>query len=326
MSPRRRMLTPATLPEIRGAARRLAPYLLRSPLVRLNHDLVGSAIYLKLENLQPIGSFKIRPSGNAMLCADEALLSKGVYTASSGNMAQGVGYMASKLGLACTALLTPKAAASKVEALVRLGVRMRTLDLDEWWRVLDEHRHPDMEGLFVHPVAHPDVIAGDATIGLEIVESLPSVDTVVVPYGGGGLSCGIASAIKALKPEVRVYAAESDHCAPLAASLKAGRPVELAVADSFVTGLGVGRVVEEMFALARRLIDGALVASTREIADGIRLLLERQRILAEGAGAVALACALSGKAGTGNIVCVVSGGNLDRQYLTEILAGRLPKP
>ena len=318
-------LRPATLDEIRAAGERLRSLAMRSPLVRLNVDDAPAEIYLKMENLQPIGSFKIRPAGSAILNTPKAQIEDGVYTASSGNMAQGVAYAARQLGVAATVLLPQNAAANKVEALKRLKANIRFLPDDEWWRVISEHGHPDIPGKFIHPVASQDVLAGDGTVGLEIFEDLPDVDTVLVPFGGGGLACGIASAFRALNPKVRVMGSESEHCAPLRAALDAGHPVQLPCPHTFISGIGVGKVLDEMWPLVEELLQGAVVAGVEEISSTIRLLCERHRVIAEGAGAAPVAAALAGKGGKGKVVCVISGGNLDNKYLMDILQGKVPR-
>jgi threonine dehydratase len=317
-------LKPSSREEILAAAERVKPYVVRTPLIRLNAEVVQTEIYLKMENLQPIGAFKVRPAANTILNAAPELITEGVYTASSGNMAQGVAYIARMLGLAATVLLPKDAAATKVRSLERLGARIRFLADEKWWQVLADHGDPGIRGLFIHPVASPDVIAGNATVGLEIHEDLPDVDTVLVPFGGGGLSTGIASALRAAGSNARVLGAESDHCAPLAAALEAGKPVALPIEPSFISGIGVGHVLDEMWPLIRQMIDGAVVASTEEIVAAIRLLCERHRIIAEGAGAAPVAAALAGRAGKGKIVCVISGGNLDDNYLIDIMRGKVP--
>lgn len=317
-------LRPVELDEARAAAERLKPHALRTPLIRLNLADAPAEIYLKMENLQPIGSFKIRPAGNAILSLSPSRRADGVYTASSGNMAQGVAYAARELGIPATVYLPLDAASNKVEALKRLGARIRALPAEEWWPVIENYGHPDEKGVFFHPVAHQDVLAGDSTVGLEILEDLPDVDTVLVPFGGGGLASGIASVLRKLKPDARVLGAESDHCAPLSASLEAGRPLKLPVQKSFVSGIGIGRVLDEMWPLVRELVQGAVIASAREIVDAVSLLAERHRIVVEGAGAAPVASALAGRAGKGKVVCVLSGGNLDTKYLIDILEGRIP--
>jgi threonine dehydratase len=318
-------LRPATLEEIRSASSRLSNLAVRTPLLRLNVDDAPAEIYIKMENLQPIGSFKIRPAGSAILNTPREQISQGVYTASSGNMAQGVAYAAKRLGVPATVLLPRNAAANKVAALQRLGADIRHLPDDEWWQVINAHGHPDMPGKFIHPVASQDVLAGDATVGLEIFEDLPEVDTVLVPYGGGGLACGIASAFRALSPAVRVMGSESEHCAPLQAAFAEGKPVRLPCPQTFISGIGVGKVLDEMWPLAQSLLAGTVIASVEDIAGIIRLLYERHRVIAEGAGAAPIAAALAGQGGSGKVVCVISGGNLDSQYLVDILEGRMPR-
>jgi len=317
-------LQPVQVEAVREAAGRLKSIAIRTPLIPLNVDSGPARIYLKPENLQPVGSFKLRPAGNAILHAPAKSIRDGVYTASSGNMAQGVAYTARVLGIPATVLLPEDAAETKVAALKRLGAGIRYLPETEWWQVLADHGHADVKGLFIHPVADQDVLAGDATVGLEIFEELPEVDTVVVPFGGGGLSTGVAGVLKALRPGIRVLGAESDHCTPLAAAFAAGRPVTIPVQPGFVSGIGVGRVLPEMWPLVSSLIDDAVCAGATEIANAIRFLYERHRMIAEGAGAASVAAALAGRAGSGKIVCVISGGNLNNSYLIDILNGKIP--
>ncbi len=308
-----------TLTAIQSAAERIRGLAIRTPLLRLEVEDSPGEFWIKCENLQPIGSFKVRPAASAILNLSRQQLEHGVYTASAGNMAQGVAYTARRLGVPCSVVLPHDAAATKVAALERMGARMQFVSHDEWWHVLLNRGLPGNPGRFIHPAADADVMAGDGTIGLEILADLPDVETVVVPYGGGGLACGIAAALRGAGSKARVFAAESGHCAPLSASLAAGRPVEVPVNPSFVTGLGVGRVLEEMWPLATRLLAGAVVAGEQETAAAIRLLYERNRLVAEGAGAVSVACALAGKAGAGRIVCVISGGNIDAARFSKII-------
>ena len=312
------------LSEIEAARRRLQGVAVRTPLVRLNVEDGAAEIYLKLENLQPIGSFKLRGAGNAMVLAGQERLKDGVYTASAGNMAQGVAWNARRMGVPSSAIVPEQAPETKLDAMARLGMRAVKVPYDRWWSVITDHHYPGMRGLFVHPVSDSGVIAGNGTIGLEILEDLPDVDAVVVPYGGGGLSCGIASAIRALKPQVKVLAAEVETAAPLAASLRAGSPQTINHTPSFVDGIGGKSMLPEMWPLAKLVLAGSLVVSLREVADAIKLLVERNRVVAEGAGAVPVAAALAGKAGTGKVVCVVSGGNIDSGKLSTILAGEIP--
>jgi threonine dehydratase len=312
------------LAEIEAARERIATHIVRTPLVRFHAAGSEQEIYLKLENLQPIGSFKLRGATNAILQADPAALQDGVWTASAGNMAQGVAWCARELGVACRVVVPDHAPAAKTEAVERLGGTIVRVPFAEWWQIIVTHTWRDARGLFIHPVSNPNVIAGNGTIGLEIAEDLPMAETVIVPYGGGGLSCGIASAVRAIIPSARIYAAEVDTAAPLAASLAAGERVEATYTPSFVDGIGGRTVLEEMWPLAKRLLAGSLVVSLRQVADAVRLLVERARIVAEGAGAAALAAALAGNAGPGRIVCVVSGGNIDTAKLVRILHGEIP--
>ncbi len=316
-------LEPVPLDEIIAARDRVSAIALRTPLVRLNVDTPND-VYLKLENLQPIGSFKIRGAGNALLKMDGAALEKGVYTASAGNMAQGLAWNARNLGIPCQVVVPERAPQTKIDAIERLGARIIKVPFDEWWRVIVTHHYPGLDATFIHPVSNPDVIAGNATIGLEIMEDLATVDSVLVPYGGGGLSCGIASALRALKSTAKVYACEVETAAPLAASLQRGEPAEVDHRPSFVDGIGGKTVLEEMWPLAKHLLAGSLVTSLDRVAAAVRLLVERNRVVAEGAGATPVAIALSGEAGSGAVVCVVSGGNIDSSKLETILGGAVP--
>ncbi len=326
-------IEPIALEAIEAARARIASAAVRTPLVRLDVDGPGE-IWLKLECLQPIGSFKIRGAANAMALAGADALARGVYTASAGNMAQGVAFNARRLGVDCHVVVPEHAPSTKLEAIERLGATAITVPYETWWSVIREHAYPGLDGLFIHPVSDPAVIAGNGTIGLEILDELPDVDAVVVPFGGGGLSCGIASAVKARRPAARVYAAEVETAAPLAASLEAGEPVSVERTPSFVDGIGGSGVLPEMWPLARRLLDGAIVVTLAEIAGAIRLLAERARVVAEGAGGAALAAALTSAvralaeddaAGRpSRVVAVVSGGNIDLEVLAEILRGSVP--
>jgi len=316
-------IDPPRLDAIEAAAARLAGAILRTPLIRLDVD-APAEIYLKLENLQPIGSFKLRGAGNAMALLEDAQLSRGVFTASAGNMAQGVAWNARRLGVPCQVVLPEHAPRAKLEAIERLGARAVPVPFDRWWQVMVTHRHADLEGRFIHPVCDRDVIAGNGTIGLEILEDLPDVDAVVVPFGGGGLSSGIATAIRSRKPATRVYASEVATAAPLFASLAAGAPRDVEYSASFVDGIGGKSVLEPMWPLVRDLLAGSLVVTLEQVAAAIRVLAGRARVVAEGAAATSVAAALEGGAGVGKVVCVVSGGNIDAAVLAAILAGRTP--
>jgi threonine dehydratase len=319
-------LAAPTLADVRAARERLAGTAVRTPLVRLAGGAHGAAaeIYIKLENLQPIGSFKLRGAANAMRAAAPEDLAAGVYTASAGNMAQGVAWAARELGVPATAVVPDTAPATTLAAIERLGGRAVKVPFDDWWRVLEEHQFPGLAGLFIHPCSDTAVMAGNGTIALEILEDLPEVETVFVPYGGGGLSCGIAATIKALRPQARVFACEVETAAPLAASLAAGEPVVASYERSFVDGIGGKGVMADMWPLSRRLLDGSRVVSVADAAAAVRLLAERNRVVAEGAGAVPVAAALAAGDLAGPAACIVSGGNIDSEKLCAILAGRVP--
>jgi threonine dehydratase len=312
-----------SLAAIQEARRVIAGTAIRTPLLRLNVDS-GSApaeIYLKLENLQPIGSFKIRGAANAIANLSPAQLERGVVTASAGNMAQGVAWCARSLGIPCTVIAPDTAPDAKVHAVERLGGRVIKVPFGEWWRAFEEREFAGVEGEFIHAFDDPYVMAGNGTIALEILEELEDPDAVVIPWGGGGLTCGIASALRERRPSCRIYAAEVATAAPLAGSLAAGVPAECDYQPSWVDGIGAKAVFPQMFERARDLIDGSLVADLDSVAEALRLLVTRNHVVAEGAGACPVACALSGEAGTGKIVCIVSGGNIDAAKLVRLLNG-----
>jgi len=312
-----------SLEQIRSAQERLAGTVVRTPLLQLAADSPAT-IYLKPENLQPIGSFKLRGALNAIsqLPADE--LKAGVVTASAGNMGQGVAWAARELGIASAVVVPDSAVETKLAAIERLGGRVIKVPYERWWQTIEESSFAEAEGVFIHPVQNEQVMAGNGTIGLEILEDLPEADAVLIPFGGGGLSVGIASAVKTLRPETQVYAVEPDTGAPLTASLAVGEPREVDYEPSFVDGSGSPALLPKMWELARGVLDGAVSVSLDETAAAVRLLAERGRVVAEGAGGLSLAAALAGHAGTGNVVCVVSGGNIDSSKLTTILAGGTP--
>ena len=309
---------PVTLTAIEDSRRRIAGSVLRTPLVRLNDPGAPAEIHLKLENLQPIGSFKIRGAANAMARLSDEQLRRGVLTASAGNMAQGVAWRARELGVSCTVVAPDTAPAVKLEAVRRLGGRVIPVPFERWWQTFQERAYPGVDAAFLHAFDDPDVMAGNGTIGLEILEDLPEVDAVVIPWGGGGLTCGVAAAVRAKRPACRLYAAEVSTGAPLTASLAAGSAAVVDHQPSFVDGIGSKTVFPQMLAHARALIDGSLVADLAEVAAAVRLLAERNHVIAEGAGACPVACALAGKAGGGKVVCVVSGGNIDLKTLCQV--------
>lgn len=307
-----------TIDDVLAARERIASTVIRTPLLRLHVDSLAE-IYLKLESLQPIGSFKLRGATNAIATLPREALSDGVYTASAGNMAQGVAWSARALGVPCTVVMPNSAPRTKIEAVARLGADILYLPYDEWWQTLTDHGRDGVPGAFVHPVADRAVMAGNGTIGLEIVEDLPDVDAVFVPFGGGGLVSGISAAVKARAPDVQIFGCEVSTSTPLTAALAAGEPVRVERTPSFVDGIGGRGVLPEMWPIVRQAVDGAIVAPLEAVARTVRLLLERSRVVAEGAGATPVACALGEHHVPGKIVCVVSGGNIDNGTLVELL-------
>ena len=313
------------LAEIEAARVRIAGTAVRTPLVRLHLPESPLELYLKLECLQPIASFKLRGAGNAIALLSDDELRDGVVTASAGNMAQGVAWAARERGVACTVIVPDHAPETKLAAIARLGGHVIRVPYDEWWQTIVDCRTDHAPGPFIHPVQDPAVMAGNGTIGLELLEDLPDPDLVLVPYGGGGLVSGIGSVLKARRPETRVIAVEPETGAGLNGALAAGRPVTVDYTPSFVDGSGSRGVLESMWPTVRGIVDGAVTVSVAETATAVRLLAERARVVSEGAGALALAAALSGRAGEGRkVVCIVSGGNIDNDKLAACLRGETP--
>ena len=296
----------------------------RTPLWRLDVEVPGARIWLKQENLQPLGSFKIRAALNAIKTADPDALRAGVLAPSAGNFGLGLAFAASALGVPVTIVAPDNAALTKTVALEALGARVIRVPFVDWWQVLTTRRFEGVGGVFFHPVAESAVISGNATIGAEILEDLPEPDAIVVPFGGGGLVSGIGSVMRRLKPGVRIIAVESEAAQPAAAALAADGPATVPYIPSFVDGIGSTTVLDEMWPLVRQTVDQAVCASFGEIRDAIRLLAARHHVIAEGAGAAAVAAALAGRAGRGDIVCIVSGGNIDVSKLAPILKGEEP--
>jgi threonine dehydratase len=293
---------------------------IRTPLVRLNYD--GPAeIYLKLECLQPIGAFKIRGAYNAVRLLPEEQRRRGVWTVSAGNAAQGVALAARNAGVPAKILMIDAAPQAKFDAVARLGGQVVKATYDQCWKALEERAHPAMEGAFVHPFEDDEFIAGNASCGLEILEDLPEVDAVVAAFGGGGLSSGIAAALKERGSKANVFAAEPETAAPLAASFAAGSPQKFdGWKASFVDGCGGKSVFPRMWDIAHHLLAGSIVCTLEEVRKSMKIVAERNHVIAEGAGACAVAAGLSGKCGTGKVVCVVSGGNIDLAVFAGLVA------
>ena len=311
-------LKPITLAQVEEARRNIQSVALRTPLVRCNTDKPAN-LFLKLENLQPIGAFKIRGAMNVMALTPREQLQRGVLTASAGNMAQGVAFCARRMGVPATIIAPETAPATKIQAVERMGGRVIKAPFAEWWQTFESRSYPGIDATFIHAFDDPHVMAGNGTIALELLEDLPDVDAVVIPWGGGGLSCGIAAVLRARAPKVKIYAAEIETAAPLAPSLAAGEPRTVEYQPSFVDGIGSKMVFPNMLKYAGRLLDASLVVTLREAAHAMKLVAERNRVIAEGAAACAVAAALSGRAGSGKVVAIVSGGNIDLDKFAEIV-------
>ncbi len=313
---------PITLAEIEAARIRIAGSILRTPLVRLELGPRFPDIRLKLENLQPTNAYKIRGAMNAVANLTEAERQRGVWTISAGNAGQGVAYAARAAGIACSVVVIETAPATKLERMRALGARLVPVAFDVAWRALEAHAFAGMEGTLIHPFDHHDFIVGHGSMGLEIVEDAPDVKAVIAAVGGGGLIAGLGSAIKALRPDIKIIAAEPDTAAPFARSFAAGAPQEFSDwSASFVDGAGGRNVMPRMWERMRPVTDAALVVTLAQTRAAMRLMAEKARVIAEGAGALPLAAALTGKAGDGPIVAVVSGGNIDLAKFCELIAG-----
>jgi threonine dehydratase len=311
---------------IRGAARAVYGAAIRTPLVKVEMPGAPEALqlYLKLEALQPIGSFKIRGAYNVIRQLTRDELAGGVWTVSAGNAALGVAYAARQVGAACSVMVIDTAPQTKIEAIRRLGAVIVKASYDECWQTAVQHGSDRMRGYFVHPFDDDRFVAGNATTAVEILEDLPGVDAIVAPVGGGGLLGGIAAAARELKPDVNVFGAEPETAAPLHASLAAGRPVYFeAWQASFVDGAGGKSVLQTMWPLLQH-VRASIVVTLDEVARAIRLTAERAHVIAEGAAGCAVAAALSGRAGAGKVVAVVSGGNIDLARFAEITGAQTP--
>jgi threonine dehydratase len=315
-------IRPIELAEVRAARERIANTIVRTPLLKLELGSGFADIRLKLENLQPINAYKLRGAANAVAMLTDAERSRGVWTISAGNAGQGVAYAARRAGVPCTVVVIDKAPAAKVERMRALGAKLILVSYEVAWKALDERTYPGVEGTFVHPFDDHNFIAGHATMGLEILEDAPDTAAVICGIGGGGLITGVGSAMKALKPEVKVWGAEPETAAPMAYSFERGSPQAYPNRQSsFVDGAGGLSVFPRMWERMRPIVDGCIVVSLDQVKHAMRLMAEKARVIAEGAGALGLAAALTGKAGDGPIVAVVSGGNIDLEKFCELISG-----
>ncbi|MGQ0661025.1 threonine ammonia-lyase [Sphingosinicella sp.] len=311
---------PITLADIEAARARIAGTVLRTPLVGLDLGLDGPDIRLKLENLQPTNAYKIRGATNAVANLSEEARSRGVWTVSAGNAGQGVAFAARAAGVPCTVVAIETAPQTKLDRMAALGARIVPVSYDDAWQAVTDHEYAGMDGTFVHPFDNHDFVAGHATMGLEILEDAPDVRTVIAPIGGGGLISGVGSGIKAKAPHVKVVGAEPDTAAPFALSLREGGPRRFTDWQaSFVDGAGGKSITERMWERMLPVTDGTITVTLDQTRDAMRLLAEQARVVAEGAGALSLAAALTGEAGEGPIVCVVSGGNIDLTKFAELV-------
>ena len=314
-------IRPIALAEIGAARERIANTIVRTPLLRLELGPGFPDIRLKLENLQPINAYKLRGAANAVAMLSEAERRRGVWTISAGNAGQGVAYAARQAGVPCTVVVIDKAPTAKIERMRALGARLILVPYEVAWKALDERTYPGVEGTFVHPFDDHNFIAGHGTMGLEILEDAPDAAAVICGIGGGGLITGVGSAVKALKPGVKVWGAEPETAAPMAYSMERGSPQAYPNRQSsFVDGAGGISVFPRMWERMKPIVDGCIVVTLDEIRHAMRLMAEKTRVIAEGAGALGLAAALTGKAGNGPIVAVVSGGNIDLEKFWELVA------
>jgi threonine dehydratase len=313
-----------TLGEIAEARARIAPHLARTPLVELDLGLPDRQIFLKLETLSPIGAFKLRPALNAVLSRDPAVLRSGVAVTSSGNMAYGMAFAARLADVPMVAYMYRGAPQTKIDGVRDLGGEVRFVSAETWWDYIIGTDRPDAPELLINPVTDQAVLAGNGSIGMEIVEDLPDVDVVLTPYGGGSMTTGVASALKAVSRHARIFAVEDDSAAPVRAALEAGKIVTIDTRPSFIKSIGGPSLVPQLWPVVRDLIDGAIAVSPAEVTEAMRLLFRKAKVVAEGAGAASLAAAIARPDLTGKIVCVISGGNIDAEAYSVVLAGGIP--
>jgi threonine dehydratase len=315
---------PVGMAQIEAARARIEGLGVVSPLLSCDLAPRDKTLRLKLENLQPIGSFKIRPIGNAVLSKRREDLNAGIYTTSSGNSALGVAWLARRLGVKATAVVPANAPQAKLEKLRLLGARIDMRPNDVWWRAIETGVLGDQEGMYIDAVRDPAALAGDATIGMEILAQWPDVEAILVPFGGGGLACGIACAVRALNSRVKIIACELESAHPLKSAFDAGAPVQTSHEPGFVSGVGFGSVLPEMWPLVKTMIDEVVTVPLAQVAAAIKLLAENNRVVAEGAGALPVAAALAGRYAESKVCAVISGGNIDSHMLAAIMQGRMP--
>ncbi len=312
---------PISLEDIEAARGRIAGTVLRTPLVKLDLGKEGPDIRLKLENLQPTNAYKIRGAANAVAKLTDEERARGVWTISAGNAGQGVAYAARAAGISCSVVAIETAPKTKLERMRALGATIVPVSYEQAWKAAEAHAFEGLEGTFVHPFDNHDFIAGHGTMGVEIIEDCPEVKTVIAAIGGGGLITGVGSAVKALKPDVRVLGSEPETAAPYALSLREGAPSKFPGWEaSFVDGAGGQSVTQRMWDRMQPVVDGTVTVTLDQVREAMRLMADKARVISEGAGALSVAAALSGEAGEGPIVCVVSGGNIDLAKFSSLIA------
>jgi threonine dehydratase len=312
---------PIELADIEAARERIAGTVLHTPLVKLDLGAGGPDIRLKLENLQPTNAYKIRGAANAVARLSDEERARGVWTISAGNAGQGVAYAARAAGIPCSVVAIETAPQTKLDRMRALGAKIIPVSYSDAWKAAESHAFPGLGGTFVHPFDNHDFIAGHGTMGLEVIEDCPNVQTVIAAIGGGGLITGVGSAVKALKPDVRVLGSEPATASPYAFSLARGEPSEFPDWEaSFVDGAGGQSVTQRMWERMQPVVDGSVTVTLAQVREAMRLMADKARVIVEGAGALALAAALTGEAGDGPIVCVVSGGNIDLAKFASLIA------
>lgn len=311
-----------SLDDIVAVQKRIAPFVRRTPVVAMPG--ISGTLALKMESFQAAGAFKSRPAAALLTALSPDARARGVITASSGNFGIAVAMLGPRLQAPVAIVVPEDAPQAKVDRLKALGARLHVVDPEVWWETVITHQFAGSTGSYLDAVADPVAIAANGAIAIELLEEQPEIDAIAIPFGGGGLLCGIAAALKALKPSVRIIACEGEFAAPLCAARAAGAPVKVAPQRSFVSGIGAPAVLPSMWPLLKDCVDEVVVVSSAEIADAIRRLAMEAHLVAEGAGAISVAAALSGNIAARHIACVVSGGNIGRETLSEILAGGAP--
>lgn len=318
---------PVGLEDIRAAARRIAGRVVETPMVLSASlaEIAGAPVWLKLEHHQTTGSFKLRGATNAVLSLSPAERARGVVAASTGNHGRALAHAAKAQGAVATICMSRLVPENKVSEIRRLGADVRIVGRSQDEAQQEVDRLVREEGLvMIPPFDHPDVVAGQGTLGLEIIDALPEAATVLVPLSGGGLAAGVAAAVKGVNPKTKVIGLTMERGAAMKASLDAGRPVQVeevrSLADSLGGGIGLDNRVT--FAMCRELLDGVVLLTETEIAAGMRHAYAGEGEIIEGAGAVGIAALLAGKIRSGGpVVAILSGRNVDMEQHRRVING-----